>query len=104
MCRAISPASFLALAFRKSKKASLPYAELESLRCKLTALTSSNGENYDVDWSHDSYLFTMGFYAPVFQDDGKAMTCNKTNLGKYFNAIVSELTDREVVALENAML
>ncbi len=103
MCRAISPASFLALAFKKKQKASLPYDELECLRCKLTALISSDGEKYDVDWSHDSYLFTMGFYAPIFKDDGKSMTCNMSQLENYFNAIVSDLMDEEVEKLEEIM-
>ncbi len=102
MCRAISPASFLAMAFKKRRSPTIAYSELEACRQKMVVLGSSSNESYDVDWNHDSLLFTLGFYAPVFQDEGADMKCNLEALDKYFSVITSDIPRADVERLESA--
>ena len=59
-------------------------------------------DGYDVDWNHDSFLFTLGFYAPVFQDEGEDMKCNLEVLDKFFSIITSDIPREDVVQLELA--
>ena len=65
-------------------------------------LESTDG--YDVDWNHDSFLFTLGFYAPVFQDDGAGMRCNLKELDKYFQIITSSIPQKDIFQLESAFV
>lgn len=101
MCRSISPASFLAIAFNKRRSASIAYSDLEACRQKMVGLRVGLSESYDVDWDHDSFLFTLGFYAPVFQDEGADMKCNLEALDKYFSIITSDIPREDVERLES---
>ncbi len=101
MCRSISPASFLAIAFNKRRSASIAYSDLEACRQKMVGLRDGSSESYDVDWDHDSFLFTLGFYAPVFQDEGADMKCNLEALDKYFSVITSDIPREDVERLES---
>ena len=103
MCKAISPASFLALTFKSSKKKRVSYRQLEQFRIKVTHVSSSGDEPYDVDWSHDSYLYTMGFYSPVFREEGLGIACDMGVLDKYYDDIISDLASSEIESLSSAL-
>lgn len=102
MCRSISPASFLAIVFNKRRSASIAYSDLEACRQKMVGMRAGLNESYDVDWNHDSFLFTLGFYAPVFQDEGADMKCDLEALDKYFSVITSDIPPEDVERLESA--
>lgn len=103
MCKSISPASFLALAFSRSKKEKMTYSELEACRGKITSVRSQSGEAFDVDWSHDAVRFAMGFYSPIFRDDGADILCNQKTLEKYYVRMVSSLPKGDLDRLIDTM-
>lgn len=96
MCKAIAPASFLAVSFKKRKTKTLSYSNLESIRQKMSAVTTENGEPYDVDWNHDSFQFAMGFYANVFKRAGDGIECNFQNLDVFYDSLISALPAEDV--------
>lgn len=102
MCKSISPAVFLALVFKKRRSHSIAYSDLEVYREKMARIKLESTDGYDVDWNHDSFLFTLGFYAPVFQDDGANMRCNLKELDKYFRIITSSIPQEDISQLEFA--
>lgn len=96
MCRALSPASFLAVAFRASKKEELDYGWLESCRTSMRAERFA-GESVDVSWDHDSVNYTMGFFAPVFSANTNGVHCNLEALDFYFDDITRDI-DKKLLA------
>lgn len=104
MCKSISPAVFLALAFHKRRSSSIAYSDLEIFRKKMARIKLESTDGYDVDWNHDSFLFTLGFYAPVFQDEGADMRCNLKELDKYYQTITSNIPLEDISRLEFAFV
>lgn len=103
MCKAISPASFLAMSFRKTKKKKLTYKQLEDCRIKVTHVSADENEHYDVNWNHDSYLFTMGFYSPIFRDEGLCISCDHDELNRFYDLMISDLEGEEIERLSAAL-
>ena len=103
MCKALTPASFLALTFKSSRKRRLSYQQLERCRVRVTHVCTPDNEPYDVDWSHDSYLYTMGFYSPIFKEDRAGIACDFAQLDKFYELIISDLGKREIASLQSAL-
>lgn len=96
MCRALSPASFLAVAFRASNRDELDYGWLNSYRSSMRAV-KFDGELVDVSWDHDSVNYTMGFFAPVFTASSDGVHCNLEALDLYFDDITRDI-DKKLLA------
>lgn len=96
MCKAMTPASFLAVSFKKRKTKSLSYANLECIRQKISVVKTENGEPYDVDWNHDSFQFAMGFYAKVFRRADDGIECDLQSLDTFYDSLVSALPSEDV--------
>ena len=90
MCTVLSPASFLAIAFREAKKNNLNYQWLNAYRLSLQAIKSAKGP-VDVSWNHDSVNYTMGFFSPVFSSNEKGIHCNLKALNLYYEEITLEI-------------
>lgn len=90
MCKALSPASFLAVAFRESKRGELDYGWLNAYRTSVRSVKVA-GESVDVIWDHDSVNYTMGFFSPVFSTDENGVQCNLDALNHHFADITQGL-------------
>lgn len=95
MCKALSPASFLAVAFRASNRDELDYGWLNSYRTFMRSAKFA-GETIDVLWDHDSVNYTMGFFSPIFSASESGVRCDRNALNLYFSDITR--------GLDNALL
>lgn len=93
MCKALSPASFLAVAFYSSKQEELDYGWLNAYRTSMRA-EKLDGESVDVSWDHDSVNYTMGFFSPIFSATASGVRCNLEVLNIYFKDITQEMDEK----------
>lgn len=103
MCRALSPASFLAVAFRASHQEELDYGWLNCCRSSMRAVKFA-GESVDVAWDHDSVNYTMGFFAPVFSASTCGVRCNLNALDLYFDDITRDIDKRLLAFVRSRMI
>jgi hypothetical protein len=90
MCRTLSPASFLAVAFRVSMREELDYGWLNTYRSSMRAIKLA-GEPVDVSWDHDSVNYTMGFFSPLFSANATGVHCNLEILELHYKDITQEI-------------
>lgn len=90
MCILLTPASFLAVAFRELKKIDLDYRWLNKYRVSVQEIKSPEGR-VDVSWDHDSVNYAMGFYSPVFTAKERGIRCNLKVLERYYKEITMEM-------------
>lgn len=102
MCKALSPASFLAVAFDSLQREEIDYDWLNLYRSNLRK-TQYNGEDIDVSWDHDMVNYTMGFFAPVFSCTDNGIRCNHDCLKVYFDDIVRELDKKLLKKLQHCV-
>lgn len=90
MCRALSPASFLAVAFNSLQREEIDYDWLNLYRSNLRKIRYK-GEDIDVSWDHDMVNYTMGFFASVFSCTDNGIRCDQDHLRVYFDDIIRDL-------------
>lgn len=90
MCRTLSPASFLAVAFHVSMQEELDYGWLNTYRSLMRRIKLA-GEPIDVSWDHDSVNYTMGFFSPLFSADTSGVRCDLEILKLYYKDITQEM-------------
>jgi len=93
MCTVLTPASFLAVAFREARKADLDYEWLNAYRLSMRAMKSEDGP-VDVSWDHDSVNYTMGYFSPVFVANEKGVHCDLEVLELYYEDMTQEVSER----------
>lgn len=95
--RLISPHCFLAIAFDGEDDADfIAYSKLNEFRDNLRKCPKDGVTIIDVDWNHDSYLMTMGFYGTVFHDDALNVYCKRDMLEQFFDVLIQELSVDEL--------
>lgn len=90
MCKALSPASFLAIAFDMVRRDELGYDWLNVYRSFMQS-RSYNGERVDVLWDHDAVNYTMGFFSPLFSCAADGVHCDLESLDVYFEELTCDL-------------
>ena len=90
MCKALSPASFLAVAFDLLQREEIEYDWLNIYRSNLRK-AQYKGDDIDVSWDHDMVNYTMGFFAPVFSCTDNGIRCDQDCLKAYYNDIIRDL-------------
>lgn len=104
MCKAVSPAAFLALTFTALKTDRIHYSMLDGYRSLLRRQKTTRGNvPYDVAWNHDSYNFTMGFYSPVFKEfDDSGIECNRERLKHFYDTLTADIPQDDKERLQNS--
>lgn len=100
MCIVLSPASFLAVAFRESKKEDLDYSWLNDYCKSIQCMELANGP-VDVSWDHDSVNYTMGYFSPVFSSNENGVHCNLEVLDLYYEDITQEMSRGVLKSVED---
>lgn len=103
MCKALSPASFLAVAFHTSNREELDYGWLNAYRSSMRMIRLA-GESVDVSWDHDSVNYTMGAFSSIFSSNASGVRCDLDALKLYFNDITQEMDGELLSCVKNCAI
>lgn len=104
MCKAISPAAFLAVAFKKTNKDCIESRLLLHLKDQVNATTANDGERLGVRWNHETLDCDMNFYSSFFKMESDGIRCNNLEeLNAHFDELTAEIDEMVLKCMEYNM-